>query len=66
MNTKSVKTAVLRPVNFTKKHRVAVAVTLTALVAVKWQMNTARFTREFLEEHGLYETYLAWFDEDEL
>ncbi len=45
--------------NFVSKHRVAIAVTLTAALAVKWQMNTAAQWNEFLEKHGLLEEFYA-------
>jgi hypothetical protein len=45
--------------NFVSKHRVAIAVTLTAALAVKWQMNNAATWNEFLEKHNLLEEYYA-------
>lgn len=57
------KKAVKSTTNFVSKHRVAIAVTITAAVAVKWQMNTQSYTREFLEAHNLYDEYLASFAE---
>jgi hypothetical protein len=48
---------------FVSKHRVAIAVTLTAALAVKWQINTASFTRDFLKEHNLLDEYYASFGE---
>lgn len=45
--------------NFVSKHRVAIAVTLTAVLAVKLQMRTAREFNEFLKEHNLFDEYYA-------
>ena len=49
--------------NFVKKHRVALAVTATSIVAVKWVGNIQSYNKEFLQSHGLYEAYLASFAE---
>lgn len=43
--------------NFVSKHRVAIAVTLTAALAVKWQMNNAKVWNEFLKEHNLFDEF---------
>lgn len=44
---------------FVSKHRVAIAVTLTAALALKWQFNTAKQFNDFLKEHDLFDTYYA-------
>jgi hypothetical protein len=48
---------------FVSKHRVAIAVTLTAAVAVKLQMSTAKQFNEFLKEHNLFDEYYSMFEE---
>lgn len=48
---------------FVSKHRVAIAVTLTAALAVKWQMNTQAVLNEFLSAHNLLDEYYAQFEE---
>lgn len=48
---------------FVSKHRVAIAVTITAAVAVKWQMNTAKQWNAFLEDHNLLEEFYALAEE---
>lgn len=50
-------------VKFVKKHRVAIAVTLTAALAVKWQMNSQAHFAEFLKEHNLLEEFYSTFEE---
>ena len=49
--------------NFVSKHRVAIAVTVTAALAVKWQMNTVAGFNEFLKEHNLLDEFYAQFEE---
>jgi hypothetical protein len=59
----TLKNKVTSTKNFVSKHRVAIAVTLTAALAVKWQMNTAAQFNEFLKEHNLFDEYYAMTEE---
>lgn len=45
--------------NFVSRHRVAIAVTLTAALAVKLQMRNAQEWNEFLKEHNLFDEFYA-------
>lgn len=49
--------------NFVGRHRVAIAVTLTAALALKLQMKTAAGYNEFLKEHGLFDEYFNMFED---
>jgi hypothetical protein len=49
--------------NFVSKHRVSIAVTLTAALAVKWQMNVASEWNDFLKEHDLFDEFYAMHED---
>jgi hypothetical protein len=51
--------------DFVYKHRVAIAVTITAAMAVKWNYNTAKQFNDFLRAHGLYDEFYAQVEEEQ-
>jgi hypothetical protein len=52
--------------DFVYKHRVAIAVTITAAIAVRWNFKTAKQFNDFLRERGLYDEFYTEPEEEEL
>lgn len=50
--------------DFVYKHRVGIAVAITAAVAVKWNYTVAKQFNDFLKEHGLYDEFYANLEEE--
>lgn len=58
------KNPVTPVVKFVAKHRVALAVTATAIVMAKLNQSVIQQHNDFLKEHNLYETFYTPTEED--
>lgn len=59
----TIKDKALAPVNFVRRHRVAIAVVATTVVCYKAHVNVVKSTNEFLESKGLLEEFYALGEE---
>lgn len=58
------KRAVVRTRKFVRDHKVAIAVTATAVTCIAINRMALKQHDDFLREHGLYDEFYAMTDED--